>query len=863
MMTKEKPYAFITKLIIFIYFISGACSLIYEVIWRRLLKLILGNTTYATSITVAVFLGGLALGAFLIRNRVDKTKINKLKLYGIIEIIISCYTLLTPLLLNNLDYFYKFIYRAYAPSSSTILFLQIIFSVVVLLIPTILMGFTLPILTSWIASKKEYLSSTVGIIYSFNTFGALLGAFISGFYLIRLTGVYETLYIAVLFNFLIGIVALFLSPMAGHQTYEEQSLELNKDAPVKFNLQLTFVSVGIFICGFVGLGYEILWMRTILHILSSEIYVFSAVLSIYLVGYALGVYLGSALIKKTTNYFFITGIIIQLIGIYGVLYIPFLNMVVFNPAPWFKDLIIFTVTKFGPFIHLLYGFQLFFIPSVLMVMSFPLLIQLFTKADKRAGNIIATAYSINTFGNVLGSLLVAFLLIPLLGSQLAKQVLGLISILTGLLFMFYANRLYAKIISVCILSASLIITFTIPKNAYLKHINRCEGKGRPVSLLDVIEGINTTASVHFYQDTKSKVISTGGLNVAGDSSTLRQTQKVQGHIPLIMHGNPKDVLTVGFGSGELTRCLSYHNIPKVSCVEIAPEMVKLSLKHFDYINLGPDLEKKVNMIYMDAKNYIHLTDKKYDVIMNDSIWPGASAESSSLYTKEYFIDGKNILNNDGVYSTWVPIQMSRNTLKSIIRTFIEVFENPVLIYPHSYFGVHFLLVGQKNAHKYSYLDMKREYNKAEVKQSLKYVNIENINHIIEYIFTDYPSLKEFTKDAPINSDYYPFVEFDDERRKSLLLYPNNPIKNIELLLFGTKRINYSELLSFSGLTPSEIELIENDLRNKKKANSFLFLNYLTNNPEQRRKYLFKGLLHDPNNPDLLNEQSLLERQLRH
>ena len=159
--------------------------------------------------------------------------------------------------------------------------------------------------------------------------------------------------------------------------------------------------------------------------------------------------------------------------------------------------------------------------------------------------------------------------------------------------------------------------------------------------------------------------------------------------------------------------------------------------------------------------------------------------------------------------------------------------------------------------------MKREYNKAEVKQSLKYVNIEDINHIIEYIFTDYPSLKEFTKDAPINSDYYPFVEFDDERRKSLLLYPNNPIKNIELLLFGTKRINYSELLSFSGLTPSEIELIENDLRNKQKANSFLFLNYLTNDPEQRRKYLFKGLLHDPNNPDLLNEQSLLERQLRH
>jgi spermidine synthase len=391
---------------------------------------------------------------------------------------------LTPFLLNNLDYLYKFIYRTYEPSSSVILLLQIILSVVVLLIPTILMGFTLPILTSWIASKKEYLSSVVGIIYSFNTFGALFGAFISGFYLIRLTGVYQTLYIAVLCNFLIGIVALLFSPKAGHETYEEPRLEPNKDTPIRYNPQIIFVSVGIFICGFVGLGYEILWIRTILHILSSEIYVFSAILSIYLVGYALGVYLGSALIKKTTNYFFITGIIIQLIGIYGVIYIPFLNMVVFNPAPWFKDLIVFTVTKYGPFIHLLYGFPLFFIPSVLMGMSFPLLIQLFIKSDKRAGNIVATAYSINTFGNVLGSILVAFLFIPLLGSQLAKQILGLTSILTGLLFMFYTNKLYAKIIPVSILLASLIITFAIPKNAYLKYINRCEGKGRPVLLLD-------------------------------------------------------------------------------------------------------------------------------------------------------------------------------------------------------------------------------------------------------------------------------------------------------------------------------------------------------------------------------------------
>ncbi|HAJ78959.1 MAG TPA: hypothetical protein DCO75_04245, partial [Fibrobacteres bacterium] len=204
---------------------------------------------------------------------------------------------------------------------------------------------------------------------------------------------------------------------------------------------------------------------------------------------------------------------------------------------------------------------------------FPLLVQAQRNTGGTTGDTVSKAYGINTLGCVFGSVVTGFLLIPFLGSQTSMLLLGLAAALSGLSGLFFVKKGIHTVIGAIITALCVIAAFLQPKDIIPKWINKCEGKGTyTVRLLDFIEGITTTASVHQYSD-GSTVISTAGINVAGDALPLRQTQKMQGHFPIIMHGNTKSVLTVGFGTGELTKTLTYHNIPDITCVEISPEMV--------------------------------------------------------------------------------------------------------------------------------------------------------------------------------------------------------------------------------------------------------------------------------------------------
>ena len=817
----------------------------------------IGNTTYATSITVAVFMGGLALGAFLVRKKADGIE-NKLRLYGSIEFLISVFALLSPLLLKSMDYMYIAVFQKFSPSPAVMLFVQIIFSSILLLIPTVLMGLTLPLLSSWLVRKVRFIGFRAGTLYSFNTFGALFGASISGFFLIRLFGVYNTLYVAVILNFAIAIAAFILSY---HDKEHIGEIEIRKDEelsePKTGYLQLLITSC-VFVIGFVSLGYEIIWMRTIIHYLQAEIYVFSAVLCVYLLGYASGVFIGSRLAKRILNCHGVFGIVFQLVGISGILYIPFLVSIVES------DFIM------GPFATYLYGFNgyviclfysliLFLVPSILMGICFPFLVQMMRKRALKAGDTVARAYGINTIGSVLGTLCAGFVFIPLVGSQASIQLFGAISLFMGFAVIFvYGGRLLKTISAGLALVGAITIIIT-PGNAYLEMINipQSRATGQKVTLIDALEGVTTTATVHHYRKDNRKAIATGGMNVAGDFVEHRQTQKVQAHIPVILHGNPRDVLTVGFGAGELTNLLTYHNIPNITCAELSEEMVVLAKKHFSHINLGDSLEERVNMIYMDAKNYVHLTDSKYDIILNDCIWPGQFAESSSLYTEEYFLDGLELLKENGIYSTWLPISIPRLSLMSIIKTFSSVFENTILIYPHFYLSQHALLIGQKAPHKYSYIDMEKQYNKEAVANSLKMIGISDINDIIDFMLTDWKSLENLAKSYPINSDDFPVVEFDVDRRR-IALDENFILKQFLFLSINTTRVNFDDIIGFEGISEDGKDDILEGLYRSQKANFYLFRSYVPAPKNRAHDLIVRGLGIDPGNSDLLRRKKILE-----
>jgi spermidine synthase len=843
-----KKSAFLTNfsiVVIAIYFFSGACSLIYEVLWQRLLKLILGNTTYATSITVAVFMGGLALGSLLVRKKADAIG-NKLRAYGIIELTVTIFAFLTPILLKVVDHFYTVIFQSFAPAPAVMLFLQVLLSSIILAVPTVLMGCTLPLLASLLVRTTESIGHETGILYSINTLGALAGAGITGFFGIRHFGVFPTYYIAVGLNGCIAAASLLFSMVYKNAPDKIASYSKSNDPGPGLRFA---VFCGLFISGFVALGYEILWNRTIVHLLGAEIYTFSAVLCVYLAGYASGVFVGGKLARKGAGSLGFFCIFAQIVGLCGIFYFPIAANILDIDILWRSSLIQWLGANVGYFAHMYICMLLFFPPSFCMGVCFPLLVQAERKDGVHSGHTVSKAFGYNTLGCVLGSLATGFLFIPLFGSQVSMYLLGLLALFSGFAALFFVKNTLLRTIGVCLLATGIGAVLFQPKDLFSQWVNKTEG-GNGVQLIDIMEGVTTTASVHYYEHTDSKVISTAGINVAGDAIDLRQTQKIQAHLPVILHGNARSVLTVGFGSGELTKTLTFHNIPDITCVEISPEMVALAKKHFSSINLGAELEKHVTMIYMDAKNYLHLTKKKFDVIENDCIWPGAFAESSSLYTKEYFLDGKRRLNDNGVYATWLPLAVPQSTLLSIIKTFTGVFENTLFIYPHFVPGKHILLIGQKSAHPYHFLSAKREFEKPEVKQSLSLLGIGDIYELLGNIAAYDSSLCDIAKDASVNSDYFPFIEFDMNRLHSTG-DPAISWKNLDAIVSGARPIDFNRLLSFDGVDSTERSRALERLLRDGQANGYLLKSFIAPTPEEKLRIIGNGLLLYPNNQDLL------------
>jgi spermidine synthase len=278
-------------LVVLLFFLSGACSLIYETIWLRLLKLIFGNTTVAASVTVALFMAGLALGAFLVRSRVDAMP-RKLRIYGMVELCIALSAFSTLPALGGIDAVYVHVYRAFLPSPAVLLAIQILLSSLVLLVPTCLMGMTLPLLSSLLVRRRETIGLRFGVLYASNTLGAVFGALASGFFLIEACGVRGTLYFAAGVNLCIGVAALWFQRSMAEERPPQLPASQNPGPRAEARMGWV-VDAWLFISGLVAMGYEIVWIRTSITYLRATTYAFSAILGVYLLGYSAGI-LGGA-----------------------------------------------------------------------------------------------------------------------------------------------------------------------------------------------------------------------------------------------------------------------------------------------------------------------------------------------------------------------------------------------------------------------------------------------------------------------------------------------------------------------------------------------------------------------------------------
>jgi len=751
-----------------IYLLSGACSLMDEVVWARLLMLTLGNTVYASTVVVSTFMGGLALGALWMGRHADRVR-QPLKLYALLEGCATVTAVLIPFALRLADHAYRWTFTTLDPSPAALLGLQVVVSAAILLVPTMLMGSTLPLLSRFVARVEGREGSLVGRLYALNMLGATLGCFLAGFVLIRVIGVIGTLVFAASLNLVVALGGLALSRRAGGAERVEPapatspapaSKVLPSDAPPPKRRGVLIAAC--FASGFVSVGYEIVWMRAIGYRLGVFTYVFTAVLTAYLLGNVLGALWGSRLSKRLREPALGFAFSLALLGVAGALFAPWI-------VYWYGDGQTHFAALLGPLesdpvlaklaAPLVHCAVLLVGPSILMGVGFPLAIQTWNRWHPRVGRSTAAVYGANTIGSVSGGAATGLLLIPLLGMQASLNALAVACAGMGALLALSAARGAGRIAKPATVAVALVAvagTALVPAGLIHRELLVMPG----MRTFDIVEGINTTASMREQRSAGEATLWLASGNiVVGGTGDSRTAQKTLGHLGLMLNPGATEVLSVGFGSGETTLCLSKHELDRIDCVEIAPEMVGLAKKHLSRINLGSSLEEHINMVFMDARNFLHLTSRQYDLILNDSNNPQQPG-SAPLFAREHFENALAHLKPGGLFITKLHLGEPAAQIESILGTFAEVFPSVSIWFPVTRPYPFLYVAGSAEPQTYSPRAIDAMLADEPVRRSADYLFWRDSRDVLSGYLGDEMDLARALGDYTVNSDLHPFVEFD-------------------------------------------------------------------------------------------------------
>ncbi len=803
-------------LIMLVYFCSGMCSLIDEVIWVRLLKLALGNTVYASSIVVSVFMGGLALGALLMARYADRIE-RKLRLYAGLELLVTVSALMMPLALRVAEAGYKRLFVAFGPSTRGLLVVQLVVSACLLLVPTMLMGSTLPLLGRYVTSIEQRVGHLVGRLYALNTFGAAVGCFLAGFVLIRLVGVMGSLYVAAALNLLVALGGFLLSrrndaPRAAFSPPRAKPAAGDSDAHPAPPAGRRLLLAVCLLSGLVSIGYELIWMRSVALPLGSYTYVFSAVLTVYLLGNVIGAWIGSRLSRRLSNHAVAFGLCMVVLGAFGIAYIPFFKtwFTVIKQTPVMTSLL----TAMGVASDIRLAVQpitdslfLFLMPAVVMGIGFPLVLQAWGSMHHAVGRTTGTIYGVNTIGAVVGGIATGFVLIPLLGVQLSAMILGLLAMWLGLATVQLFHRAPHPALRLCSAAPVLLLTaacLVIPTDTFRRIVGMTYS-GRPIH---IEEGVTTTVGISEHPDgTRSMAID--HIEMAGDG-IRRSAQKTLGHLPVLLHGNPETVLSFGFGSGETVACLAKHDLDRIDCVEIAPEVTRVALEYFSHVNLGEELDRYVNMIHMDGRNYLKMTPRRYDIIVNDSNVHRTSG-SAPLFTREHFRNALTHLRPGGLFMTKLHLQgHPKSNFDSILATFIDAFPHATVWFPVTRPFVFFYLVGSREPQSFAPARIQELLDKPAVRDSVDYLYFDHSADVLACYIADEHDIRRYLARHRINTDNHPFIEFNlDPTRLSLS-------EHFPRLIEIMRRGSLQNHIDWTGMSAPQIERWKQayDLRNR-------------------------------------------------
>jgi spermidine synthase len=810
------------------FFVSGATGLIYEVVWTRLLTLVMGNTHYSISTVLTAFMGGLALGSFVGGKLIDR-KFNPLAAYALLEAGIGLYCLLIPSLIDFVFPVFKWIYLNWGDSYTQASLVRFLICVSILIVPATFMGATLPVLSKFVSRDEAQIGKDVGTLYSINTFGAVFGAWASAFIFMRLWGVQSTIWITALLNLAISAVIflVFKPPLKVSTSMEKESPLSPLDKKEKLIL-LSFA-----LSGMVALVYQIAWNRILSLLLGSSIYAFSLILTVFILGLALGTASFSRLLTRFDDLMKAYGITQILIGVSALAIIPLFDTIPFVNRWVYENWGL--QFEFIQFTNFLIIFALLFMPTFFMGAQFPLVTKMVARKMETLGRQVGRIYACNTLGTIVGSFVAGFILIPALGMQTTLLSGVFLNVLLGVIILMLASRLSLNlktyglpaVLMLCVLAAKTIEpwdTSVISSGSFMPYriADLKEAELKKNKILFFKEGMHTTVT------TELSVSGNIFLRVNGktDASLAldMRTQLLSGYLPMLFHPDPKSALVVGQGSGITLGAVEQFPVEEITLVEISPAVIEGS-RFFEPFNHHALDDKRVTVKLEDGRNHIALTANTYDVIVSEPSNPWISGVGA-LFTVDFFKLLKKRLNPGGVACIWVHTNMSPESFKSIIRSFSKEF--PFVSMWESIAGDDYLLIGSEVEYGLSYEKAQQYLSNKTVGRDLHRIGINNIPDLLSLMIMSREKLLEFSASAPLHTDDNSLLEFNapkyvykDER--AVLVRQLTPFIKMEpeFVRFSNTEVDIREkaMKRFSLLERSESQI--EDIKNKAQLERLL------------------------------------------
>lgn len=724
--------------------LSGSSALIYQVLWVRLLSLSIGSTSASISMVLAVFFLGLGLGSYFAGHILKRFK-SAFKIYLFVElgIAISAVVLLPVLL--NIDY-----YISMLPIVGSGLGWKFFIVMLLLFVPTFLIGTTFPLLMSVAIAHKNEIGTKLAHFYAFNTAGAVVGVLLSGFFFIPHFGLDGTLYIAASLNVLIVLV--------GYILYRRFSFSSNAiiisshytQEPKKFNNKALIV---LFVTGMSAMATEVGWMKFLIVYTENTIYGFSLILAMFLIGITIGSFIVKSRIISNINvnkilFFGLILLSIALLGarvglglfpeIYGQLNTLDVEPFVYR---WSKYLVMF----------------LLLLPATALFGAlFPIALKAYSNDIDTLHSNVGRAYAVNLVAGIFGSIMAGFWIIPYFSTDILLTVVALLVLLSSSLFIKDI-----KIKKAPYILGIFTVLFIISSN-YFAHIDYRSMIELVVQRSTKTYSQNAKLIIHYIKEGQAGVISlisyesnpciiqlyNNGMNESWidicNKDNLLLNEFLLSEIPFLLNSSAKKAFVVGYGGGNSVKALALNDLDSINVVELDSAVLD-TVRTLYNGKLPTDGDKIVNVTVNDARNSLLMLNNSYDIIVSQPSHPWLSG-ASSVMNKDFFEIVKSRLSKGGIYAQWVPLfKIDVATLKSIIKAYTDTFEHVI-----SFVNVrsrHFFMFGSNQPIVFNYETIQKQMQNPRVNSVLQLHNIQSSHDLMRYFALSREQLVEITASA--------------------------------------------------------------------------------------------------------------------